>query len=201
MAGYSSYEFNRFEQCGNLSYRAEIPETGRTSELLVISRQVWSVFVSDLTSTVPSSILGCLPCRLDKVGALDIFSYSVRSTLCLSLSALGPARPSCMDYMSAWKRKWWPIPVFCLENPMDRGAWQTTLHRVAKRWTWLSTHAPHITDCHFFFLLASMIYSGNIKHNKIAYLINMLLFFCKCIYCLVFSLILGNFAEKLEEDL
>ena len=100
MAGYSSYEFNRFEQCGNLSYRAEIPETGRTSELLVISRQVWSVFVSDLTSTVPSSILGCLPCRLDKVGALDIFSYSVRSTLCLSLSALGPARPSCMDYMS-----------------------------------------------------------------------------------------------------
>lgn len=100
MASYSSYEFNRFEQCANLSYRAEIPETGQTSELLVISRQVWSVFVSDLTSTVPSSILGCLPCWLNKVGVLDIFSYSVRSTLCLSLSALGPARLSCMDYVS-----------------------------------------------------------------------------------------------------
>ena len=25
----------------------------------------------------------------------------------------------------------------CLENPMDRGAWWATVHRVAKRWTWL----------------------------------------------------------------
>ena len=23
----------------------------------------------------------------------------------------------------------------CLENPMDRGAWQVTVHRVAKSWT------------------------------------------------------------------
>ena len=25
----------------------------------------------------------------------------------------------------------------CLENPMDRGAWQAAGHRVAKSWTWL----------------------------------------------------------------
>ena len=25
-----------------------------------------------------------------------------------------------------WSRKWQPTPVFCLENPMDRGAWQST---------------------------------------------------------------------------
>ena len=25
----------------------------------------------------------------------------------------------------------------CLENPMDREAWQATVHRVAKSWTWL----------------------------------------------------------------
>ena len=25
----------------------------------------------------------------------------------------------------------------CLENPMDRGAWQVTVHWVAKNWTWL----------------------------------------------------------------
>ena len=25
----------------------------------------------------------------------------------------------------------------CLENPMDRGAWQATVYRVAKSWTWL----------------------------------------------------------------
>ena len=36
-----------------------------------------------------------------------------------------------------------PLQYSCLENPMDRGAWQTTVHRVAKSWTrlkWLSTH-------------------------------------------------------------
>ena len=31
-----------------------------------------------------------------------------------------------------------PLQYSCLENPMDRGAWQTTVHRVAKGSTWLS---------------------------------------------------------------
>ena len=33
-----------------------------------------------------------------------------------------------------------PLQYSCLENPMDRGAWQATVHGVAKSWTWLSTH-------------------------------------------------------------
>jgi len=28
-----------------------------------------------------------------------------------------------------------PLQYSCLENPMDRGAWQGTVHRVAKIWT------------------------------------------------------------------
>ena len=31
----------------------------------------------------------------------------------------------------------------CLENPMDRGAWRATVHKVTQSWTrlkWLSTH-------------------------------------------------------------
>ena len=28
-----------------------------------------------------------------------------------------------------------PLQYSCLENPMDRGAWQATVHRVAKSWT------------------------------------------------------------------
>ena len=39
-------------------------------------------------------------------------------------------------------RKWQPTPVFlyfCLENSMDRGAWQATIHGVAKSQTRLST--------------------------------------------------------------
>ena len=37
-----------------------------------------------------------------------------------------------------------PLQYSCLENPMDRGTWQATVHRVTKNQTrlrWLSTHA------------------------------------------------------------
>ena len=44
-----------------------------------------------------------------------------------------------------WRRAWQPHQYFCLKNPVDRGAWQATVHRVTKRWTqlkWLSMHSP-----------------------------------------------------------
>ena len=28
-----------------------------------------------------------------------------------------------------------PLQYSCLENPMNRGAWQATVHRVAQSWT------------------------------------------------------------------
>ena len=31
-----------------------------------------------------------------------------------------------------------PLQYSCLENPMDRGAWQATVHGVARSWTQLS---------------------------------------------------------------
>ena len=37
-----------------------------------------------------------------------------------------------------------PLQYCCLENPMDRGAWWATIHRVTQSQTqlkWLSTHA------------------------------------------------------------
>ena len=34
-----------------------------------------------------------------------------------------------------------PLQYSCLENPMDRGAWQATVHGVAKSRTRLSMHA------------------------------------------------------------
>ena len=37
------------------------------------------------------------------------------------------------------------LQYFCLENPMDRGAWQATVHGVAKCRTQLSTHV-HIRE-------------------------------------------------------
>jgi len=31
-----------------------------------------------------------------------------------------------------WRRAWQPISVVCLKNPLDRGAWWATAHRVKK---------------------------------------------------------------------
>ena len=47
-----------------------------------------------------------------------------------------------------------PLKYSCLENPMDRGAWRATVHRVSKSWTWmkpLSTQAMQLKFCDFFF--------------------------------------------------
>ena len=33
-----------------------------------------------------------------------------------------------------------PLLYSCLENPIDRGAWRATVHRVTKSWTRLSSH-------------------------------------------------------------
>ena len=34
-----------------------------------------------------------------------------------------------------------PLQYSCLENPIDRGAWGTTVHGVAKSWTRLKQHS------------------------------------------------------------
>ena len=36
-----------------------------------------------------------------------------------------------------------PLQYSCLENPMDRGAWWATVHRVAKSWTQLKQLSMH----------------------------------------------------------
>ena len=35
----------------------------------------------------------------------------------------------------------YPLQYSCLENSIDRGAWQVTVHGVAKSWIGLSMHA------------------------------------------------------------
>ena len=36
-------------------------------------------------------------------------------------------------YMYYWRRKWQLTPVFCLENPIDKGAWQVTQSMASQR--------------------------------------------------------------------
>ena len=42
-----------------------------------------------------------------------------------------------------WRRAWYPLEYSYLKNPVDRGGWRATVHRVTKSWTrlkWLSRH-------------------------------------------------------------
>ena len=46
-----------------------------------------------------------------------------------------------------WRREW--VAISCLENPMDRGTWWATVHRVAQsqiRLKFLSTHSKEIFE-------------------------------------------------------
>ena len=40
-----------------------------------------------------------------------------------------------------------PLWYSCLENPVDRGAWQATVHGVTKSWTPLKQLSTHICTC------------------------------------------------------
>ena len=48
-----------------------------------------------------------------------------------------------------FSREWQPIPVFCLSNLMDTGAWWATVHGVAKSWTQLSNYTYTIYNFTF----------------------------------------------------
>ena len=50
----------------------------------------------------------------------------------------------------SWRRKCNPLQYFCLENPMDRGAWRAIVHADTKSWTQLSvlTHTHTHTHTH-----------------------------------------------------
>ena len=42
-----------------------------------------------------------------------------------------------------WRRAWQPLQYFCLENSMDRGAWQAVVQRVAKSQIQLKRLSTH----------------------------------------------------------
>ena len=50
-----------------------------------------------------------------------------------------------------------PLRYSCLDNPMDRGAWQATVHGAEKSWTQLSAHAR--ASCSWVNCLSHMISS------------------------------------------
>ena len=63
-----------------------------------------------------------------------------KSPKCLTSNWLKPGLWSlCSDHLLCFKSS--PLQCFCLENPMDGGAWRATVHRTTKNRTWLSERA------------------------------------------------------------
>ena len=46
-----------------------------------------------------------------------------------------------------------PVQYSCLENPMDRGAWQAKVHRVAQSQTQLMRLSTHAARMHIFTMM------------------------------------------------
>ena len=51
-----------------------------------------------------------------------------------------------------------PLQYSCLESPMDRGAWWSTVHKVTKSWTWWSDLAPIPQSFFLFQILTSLFF-------------------------------------------
>ena len=49
-----------------------------------------------------------------------------------------------------------PFQYICLENPVDRGAWQATVHRVTKSWTRLKRLRMHSMHSCFHAMMAKL---------------------------------------------
>ena len=60
-----------------------------------------------------------------------------------------------------------PLQYPCLENSMDRGAWQATVHGVTKSWTWLTNTYTHLPQIH---ISPNPLYFRMWLHLKIRYL-------------------------------
>ena len=64
-----------------------------------------------------------------------------------------------------WRREWLPLQYSCLENSMDRGAWQSTAHGVSKSRIQLSNHhTPGIRSRNNFRHLAQLFISPESEH-------------------------------------
>ena len=51
-----------------------------------------------------------------------------------------------------------PLPYSCLENPMDRGAWRTTVHGVTKSRTWLKWLSMHFSSVQSLWLGTGLLF-------------------------------------------
>ena len=92
-----------------------------------------------------------------------------------------------------------PFQYSCLENPMDRGAWWTTVHKVTQSWTqlkWFSTqthmHVHTHTWTHGRLTLRQRKYGNGCMSMRPTFII---------IYCSIWKLLATQNVAKASEDI
>ena len=60
-----------------------------------------------------------------------------------------------------------PLQYSCLENPMDKGAWQATVHLVAKGWMQLKQLSVHVCMIAMWVIGASSRFFGCMKEGAL----------------------------------
>ena len=152
-------------------FRFIFPAPGTQGTSVNIGRNEWSLHRGGKLLEHSLSALICLDCSgtLDRL-CCDLFSmillgflltFWLSLVLCylfLFISALNGDTS-----LPVGEGNGNPLQYSCLENPMDRGAWQGTVHGVAKSWTrlrdyhslppsqlpWFSGHSPWMISSSF----------------------------------------------------
>ena len=100
---------------------------------------------SSLGMRCTSKRVGCQSCA--QMGFLILFTGASQVVLVVKNS------PANAGAMQGWILEWGKFPegehgnppqYSCLENPMDRGAWQATVYRITKSQTWLKQLNMHV---------------------------------------------------------
>ena len=98
-------------------------------------------YVPDLEFRVPGSAepgLSCTICQfLANWFCLRRWTSLMVQTV-KNLPATQETWVQSLGWKILWRRKWLPTQYSCLENPMDRGAWQATVYGIAKSQTQMS---------------------------------------------------------------
>ena len=102
----------------------------------------------------PSSTLSCLcfphlPCKVMWFFFFPYFLWSyiyIYIYIYMSSGRREGGLDPCLGKIPWRRRPGIPLQYSCLENPMNRGAWQATVHRVAQRHTQLKQLST-LTHC------------------------------------------------------
>ena len=81
-----------------------------------------------------------------------------------------PAKAGDVDLIPGCERSpgegnWSPLRYSCLRNPMDRGAWQATVHGSQKSWPQLSDYTNYSWDVVFLISLLSFLEISKFLHS------------------------------------